>query len=67
MGEALGQKGGFLSTDATLISGVAIDGEDFDDTFEGKPVHVGAAVVPAVLTAGALVGRRDLDQVSRQR
>src|SRR5207249_3715768 len=26
-------------------------GEDFDDTFEGGPVHAGAVIVPAVLAA----------------
>jgi 2-methylcitrate dehydratase PrpD len=34
---------------AAFINGVAAHGEDFDDTFEGGPVHAGAVVVPAVL------------------
>jgi len=34
---------------AALINGIAAHGEDFDDTFEGGPVHAGAVVVPAVL------------------
>src|SRR5258708_26001596 len=34
---------------AAFVNGTAAHGEDFDDTFEGGPVHAGAAVVPAVL------------------
>ncbi|MEO1328763.1 MAG: MmgE/PrpD family protein [Pseudomonadota bacterium] len=48
---AIGHPGAFTAGDAALISGVAVHGEDFDDTFEGTPVHVGAVVVPAVLAA----------------
>lgn len=48
---AIGHPGGFTAGDAALISGIAVHGEDFDDTFEGTPVHVGAVVVPAVLAA----------------
>ena len=36
---------------AALVNGTAIHGEDFDDTFEGGPVHTSAVVVPAVLAA----------------
>ncbi|MGB9388896.1 MAG: MmgE/PrpD family protein, partial [Xanthobacteraceae bacterium] len=36
---------------AALVNGTAIHGEDFDDTFEGGPVHAGAVIVPAVLAA----------------
>src|SRR6202035_133410 len=36
---------------AALVNGTAIHGEDFDDTFEGGPIHAGAVVVPAVLAA----------------
>lgn len=46
---AIGHARAFTATDAALISGTAAHGEDFDDTFEGTPVHVGAVVVPAVL------------------
>jgi 2-methylcitrate dehydratase PrpD len=35
--------------DAALMNGTAAHGEDYDDTFEGGPVHAGAVVVPAVL------------------
>jgi 2-methylcitrate dehydratase PrpD len=48
---AIGQQGSFLAKDAALISGVAIHGEDYDDTFEGTPVHVGAVILPAALAA----------------
>jgi 2-methylcitrate dehydratase PrpD len=34
---------------AALVNGTAAHGEDYDDTFEGGPVHAGAVVVPAVL------------------
>src|SRR5690242_13921555 len=36
---------------AAFINGTAAHGEDFDDTFEGGPVHAGAVMVPAVLAA----------------
>src|SRR3984893_17644692 len=36
---------------AALVNGTAAHGEDFDDTFEGGPVHAGAVVVSAVLAA----------------
>jgi 2-methylcitrate dehydratase PrpD len=40
---------GFDVFGAALINGTAAHGEDYDDTFEGGPVHAGAVVVPAVL------------------
>jgi 2-methylcitrate dehydratase PrpD len=42
--------------DAALVNGTAAHGEDYDDTFEGGPVHAGAVVVPAVLAAAELRG-----------
>src|SRR5215470_13004321 len=36
---------------AAFINGTAAHGEDYDDTFEGGPVHAGAVIVPAVLAA----------------
>jgi 2-methylcitrate dehydratase PrpD len=36
---------------AAFVNGTAAHGEDFDDTFEGGPVHAGAVVLPAVLAA----------------
>src|SRR6202165_5693808 len=43
---------------AAFVNGTAVHGEDFDDTFEGGPVHAGAVIVPAVLAA---CERHDLD------
>ena len=37
------------SAGAALVNGTAAHGEDFDDTFEGGPVHAGAVIVPAIL------------------
>ncbi|HSE74249.1 MAG TPA: MmgE/PrpD family protein, partial [Dongiaceae bacterium] len=34
---------------AAAINGIAAHGEDFDNTFEGCPVHSGAVIVPASL------------------
>jgi 2-methylcitrate dehydratase PrpD len=48
---AFGHKGGFDAYDASLLNGTAAHGEDFDDTFEGGPVHSGAVIVPAILAA----------------
>ena len=48
---AVGHAGGFRPEDAAMINGTAAHGEDFDDTFEGGPVHSGAVIVPAVLAA----------------
>jgi 2-methylcitrate dehydratase PrpD len=36
---------------AALINGTAAHGEDYDDTYEGQPVHTGAVVIPAVFAA----------------
>jgi 2-methylcitrate dehydratase PrpD len=47
----IGQGRQLSATAAALINGIAAHGEDFDDTFEGGPVHAGAVVVPAVLAA----------------
>ena len=47
-----GHPGSFDAFGAALVNGTAAHGEDFDDTFEGGPVHSGAVVVPAVIAAG---------------
>src|SRR5271163_4593384 len=47
----IGHKRGLSAAGAALVNGTAIHGEDFDDTFEGGPVHAGAVIVPAVLAA----------------
>lgn len=44
------------SAGAALINGTAAHGEDFDDTFEGGPVHAGAVIVPAILAAAERFG-----------
>jgi len=48
---AIGHARTLSSAGAALVNGTAIHGEDFDDTFEGGPVHAGAVIVPAVLAA----------------
>jgi 2-methylcitrate dehydratase PrpD len=48
---AIGHAGGLGPYDAALVNGTAAHGEDYDDTFEGGPIHAGAVVVPAVLAA----------------
>lgn len=48
---ALGHTGALTAFDAALVNGTATHGEDYDDTFEGGPVHSGAVIVPAVLAA----------------
>src|SRR6202008_2251487 len=48
---AIGHSRALNPYDAALINGSAAHGEDFDDTFEGGPIHAGAAIVPAVLAA----------------
>jgi len=42
--------------DAALINGTTAHGEDFDNTYEGCPVHSGAVVVPALFAAGEAYG-----------
>jgi 2-methylcitrate dehydratase PrpD len=46
---AIGHARTFSAASAAFINGTAAHGEDFDDTFEGGPVHAGAVIVPAVL------------------
>ncbi len=53
---ALGHGAGFGATGAAMINGTAAHGEDFDNTFEGCPVHSGAVVVPAVFAAAERYG-----------
>jgi len=48
---AIGHARSLDSGGAALINGVAIHGEDFDDTLEGAPIRVAAMVIPAVLAA----------------
>ncbi len=45
---AFGHAGGCDPFSAALVNGTAAHGEDFDDTFEGGPVHSGAVIIPAI-------------------
>lgn len=44
-GRSLGAEG------AAFVNGTAAHGEDYDDTYEGGPIHAGAVIVPAMLAA----------------
>src|SRR5256886_11303246 len=46
---AIGHARTLTAPGAPFVNGTAAHGEDFDDTFEGGPVHAGAVIVPAVL------------------
>ena len=46
---AIGHSRALDAAGAAFVNGTAAHGEDFDDTFEGGPVHAGAVIVPAVL------------------
>jgi 2-methylcitrate dehydratase PrpD len=48
---AIGHQRTLTAAGAAFVNGAAAHGEDFDDTFEGGPVHAGAVIVPAVLAA----------------
>jgi len=48
---AIGHARTLTTAGAAFVNGTAAHGEDFDDTFEGGPVHAGAVIVPAVLAA----------------
>src|ERR1035437_7757598 len=48
---AIGHRRTLNASGAAFVNGTAAHGEDFDDTFEGGPVHAGAVIVPAVLAA----------------
>ena len=48
---AIGHARPMSAAGAAFVNGTAAHGEDFDDTFEGGPVHAGAVIVPAVMAA----------------
>src|SRR5215212_7946147 len=54
---AIGHTTTYGAEHAALINGTAAHGEDFDDTFEGGPVHSSAVIGPAVLAACERYGR----------
>lgn len=58
---AFGQTGGFDMAGAALINGTASHGEDYDDTFEGSPMHTSAVMIPAVLAAAEQFGASGKD------
>jgi 2-methylcitrate dehydratase PrpD len=58
---ALGHRRGLDAAGAAFINGTAAHGEDFDDSFEGTPVHASAVVLPAVLAAAERHGRSGAD------
>jgi len=54
---AIGHTTTYAPDQAALINGTAAHGEDFDDTFEGGPVHSSAVITPAVLAICERFGR----------
>ena len=59
----LGLSGSFDVSGAALLNGMAIHGEDFDDTLEGAPIRVGAMTIPAAFAVAerySLSGQRAL-------
>ena len=58
---AIGHAGTFNVATAALCNGTAAHGEDYDDTFEGGPVHAGAVIIPAVLAAAEAHGLSGID------
>jgi len=57
----IGHAGGFNIATASLCNGIAAHGEDYDDTFEGGPVHAGAVIVPALLATAEQHGLSGTD------
>ena len=54
---AIGHESAYSAATAALINGTAVHGEDFDDTFEGGPIHSSSVIVPAVLATCERFGR----------
>jgi len=46
---------GFESAAAAVINGTCGHGEDYDNTYEGCPVHSGVVIVPALTAAGEMM------------
>ena len=60
----IGHAGGYNVATAALCNGTAAHGEDYDDTYEGGPVHAGAVIISAILATAeqhALSGK-DLER-----
>ena len=47
------------SADSCLTNGTAIHGEDYDDTYEGTPVHLAASIIPSLIAVGFMT---DIDR-----
>lgn len=58
---AIAHSGGVSAATAAATNGTAAHGEDYDDTLEGTPNHVGAVVIPAVLAACKAENRSGID------
>ena len=54
---AIGHEAAYNAAAAAIINGTGVHGEDFDDTFEGGPVHSSAVILPVVLAACERFGR----------
>ncbi len=61
---ALGHARNMDAAGAAMVNGMAAHGEDYDDTFEGTPVHTGAVIFPAVLAACERYGRSGADALA---
>ncbi len=57
----IGQPEGRSPGMAALANGTAAHGDDFDDTYEGGPVHAGAVIVPAILATAERHGLSGAD------
>lgn len=58
---AIGHAGGFDPAGAAIVNGIASHGEDFDDTFEGGPVHAGVVILPALMATAERHGLSGAD------
>lgn len=58
---AVGHASALDAAGAAVVNGTAAHGEDYDDTFEGTPVHAGSVIIPAVLAACERYGRSGAD------
>ncbi len=52
---------GFDLAGAAVVNGTCGHGEDYDNTFEGCPVHSGVVIVPALFAAGEAFGLAQAD------
>jgi 2-methylcitrate dehydratase PrpD len=58
---AIGHAATFDPVTAILVNGTAAHGDDYDDTFEGGPVHSGAVIVPTMLAVAERHGSSGAD------